>query len=331
MIAHLISDAQVRHVRPDPSKHREVVFHLSNPEPAQLVPVPAQATAARRLGTSSRPSGRLALGVLLVLVAVLGGALFLQRAQRLEPVYVAARDLPSGTVLASGDLAVAAVRLPAAELHLYLRPTRPESLAGRVLTAPVPKDALVPAAATAASSAADMVELSVRVEPGDLAQGLRPGDRVQILAAYSDGPRRGRAFVLLPGAEVIRVLRDADALGGRDRDTGVQVRLPSDHAPLVTAAIANARIFVVKAPPHPTAIQGGGGISPTSPAGPATSGPAPATTRDPLLGSGQTTTPDPAAHPGQANQRRPTTTSTDAAGPTSPPTLGGRPPRSAPR
>jgi hypothetical protein len=164
------------------------VFHLSNPEPAQLVPAGTQVTAAARLGTPSRPNGRLALGVLLVLVAVLGGALFLQRAQRLQPVYVAARDLPSGTILAGGDLAVAAVRLPAAELRLYLRPTRPESLAGRVLTTPVPKDALVPAAATAASAAdADMVELPVSVEPGDLAQGLRPGDRVQVLAAYSDG------------------------------------------------------------------------------------------------------------------------------------------------
>jgi hypothetical protein len=48
------------------------VFHLSNPDPSPLVPVQAHATATGRLGTSSRPSGRLALGVLLVLVAVLG-------------------------------------------------------------------------------------------------------------------------------------------------------------------------------------------------------------------------------------------------------------------
>ncbi|HEX6678588.1 MAG TPA: SAF domain-containing protein [Actinomycetes bacterium] len=297
------------------------MFPLSNPEPAQLVPV--QATAATRLGTSSRPDGRLALGLLLVLVAVLGGALFLQRAQRLEPVYVAARDLPSGTILAGGDLAVASVRLPAAELRLYLRPTRPESLTGRVLIAPVPKDALVPAAATAGSSAdADTVELPVRVEPGDLAQGLRPGDRVQVLAAYSDGPRRGHAFVLLPGAEVVRVLRDADALGGPDRDTGVQVRLPSDRAALVTAAIANARIFVVKAPPRPTTpAQAPGQVGPT------TTDPSTSTTGDP----GQTTT----SGPRQASQTGPTSTSTGTAGPTYPPGLGGRqparPPRSAPR
>jgi hypothetical protein len=255
MIVRLILEAQLRHVRPDPSQHREVVSHLSNPEPTPLVPVPAQAPAAARLGSSSRPRGRLALGVLLVLVAVLGGALFLQRAQRLEPVYVAARDLPSGTVLRPGDLTVAAVRLPGAELRQYLRPIPSRPPTGRVLTAPVRKDALVPLAATAASVAdADMVELPVKVDPGDLARGLRPGDLVQVLAAYSDGPRRGQAVVLLPAAEVIHVLQDPDALGGADRETGVQVRMPSDRAPLVAAAIASARIFVLKAPPRPAPL-----------------------------------------------------------------------------
>jgi hypothetical protein len=254
MIARLILEAQVRHVRPHPSTHRGVVSQLSNPEPTPLVPVPAQAPTAR-LQTSSRPRGRLALGVLLVLVAVLGGALFLQRAQRLQPVYVAARDLPSGTVLSPGDLALAAVRLPAAELRLYLRPAPSRPPTGRVLTTPVARDALVPVAATATSAAdADMVELPVKVDPGDLARGLRPGDSVRVLAAYGDGPRRGQAVVLLPAAEVIHVLQDPDALGGAERQTGVQVRMPSDRAPLVAAAIASARIFVLKAPTRPATV-----------------------------------------------------------------------------
>ena len=42
------------------------MFHLSNPEPAQLLPVQGQAGTAARLGSSARPSGRLALGLLLV-------------------------------------------------------------------------------------------------------------------------------------------------------------------------------------------------------------------------------------------------------------------------
>jgi len=39
-------------------------------------------------------NGRTALGGCLVLLAVLAGALFLDRAQRLAPVYAAAHDLP---------------------------------------------------------------------------------------------------------------------------------------------------------------------------------------------------------------------------------------------
>ena len=42
-------------------------------------------------------NGRTALGACLVLLAVLAGALFLDRSQRLAPVYAAARDLPVGT------------------------------------------------------------------------------------------------------------------------------------------------------------------------------------------------------------------------------------------
>ncbi len=111
-----------------------------------------------------------------MLVAVLGGALFLQDAQQLAPVYVAARDLSSGTVLAARDLAVVRVRLPGPELRHYLRPAAGGPPAGLVLTAPVPRDALVPAVAVAASARdAGMVELPIKADAGDIAQGLRPG------------------------------------------------------------------------------------------------------------------------------------------------------------
>jgi hypothetical protein len=81
-----------------------------------------------------------------------------------------------------------------------------------------------------------------------MAQGLRPGDRVQVLAAYTEGARRGRAVVLLPAAEVVQVFQDPAGLTGAGQDRGVQLRMPSDRAPIVAAAIATARIFVVKAP-----------------------------------------------------------------------------------
>jgi uncharacterized membrane protein YgcG len=197
-------------------------------------------------------NGRTALGAGLILFAVLAGALFLDRSQQLVPVYAAARDLPSGTQLRNGDLSVVRVRLPATALRHYLRPSPGHQIAGRVLISPVRRETLVPAGVVLASDReADLVELPVQVDQGDMAHGLRPGDSVQVLAAYTEGARRGRAVVLLPTAEVVQVLEDAAGLGATGQERGVQLRMPSDRAPIVAAAIATARIFVVKAPGRP--------------------------------------------------------------------------------
>jgi hypothetical protein len=183
------------------------------------------------------------------MVAILAGALFLQRAQRLVPVYEAARDLPSGVPLSSRDLAIVRVRLPAAELLRYARPNRYRPVVGQLLKAPLSQHMLVPAdGLTPSLEQADMVELPIRVGSGDMAQGLRPGDHVQVLAAYGDSLHSSQARLLLPRAEVVRVLEEPNGLTG-SRQSGVQVRVPSDRTALVVAAIASARVFVVKAPP----------------------------------------------------------------------------------
>ena len=213
-----------------------------------MAPSGAATPPARRLRTTGWLNGRSALGVLLVVVAVLAGALFLQRAQRLVPLYEAVRDLPSGVALSDRDLAVVRVRLPAAELRRYARPDRHRPVVGQVLTAPLRHHMLVPVEALAPSpEQADMAELPIRVGNGDMAQGLRPGDHVQVLAAYGDDLHGGQARVLLAWVEVIRVLEEPSGLAG-SRQSGVQVRLPSGRAALVVAAIASARVFVLKAP-----------------------------------------------------------------------------------
>jgi hypothetical protein len=208
-------------------------------------------------------NGRTALGAGLVVLAVLAGALFLNRAQRLVPVYAAARDLPAGTSLRNGDLMVVRVRLPTTALRHYLQPDPEQAVPGRVLAAAVRREELRPAELVlAAGQDADLVELPVQAEPGDMAQGLRPGDKVQVVAAYTEGARRGRAVVLLPAAEVVRVLEDPAGLAGAGQERGVQLRVPGDRAPVVAAAIATARIFVVKAPGP---AQGPAAAAPTPP------------------------------------------------------------------
>jgi hypothetical protein len=142
---------------------------------------------------------------------------------------------------------VVRVHLPATALRHYLQPSPDRQVSGRVLSAPVRRETLVPAGVVLASSRdAGLVELPIQVDPGDMAQGLRPGDSMQVLAAYTEGARRGRAVVLLPSAEVVQVLQDPAGLAGTGQERGVQLRMPSDRAPIVVAAVATARIFVVK-------------------------------------------------------------------------------------
>jgi len=216
---------------------------------SSLNPQPPTAASAHRLPAASWINGRTALGGCLVLLAILAGALFLDRSQRLAPVYAAARDLPAGTPLKDGDLMVIRVRLPDTALRHYLQPGPDPMVSGRVLTASVRRETLVRAGIVLASGRdAGLVELPVQVDQGDMAQGLRSGDSVQVLAAYTEGARRSRAVVLLPSAEVVQVLQDPAGLAGTGQERGVQLRMPSDRAPVVVAAIAIARIFVVKAP-----------------------------------------------------------------------------------
>jgi hypothetical protein len=272
-------------------------------------------------------NGRTALGAAVVLLAILAGALFLDRAQRLVPVYAAARDLPAGTPLRSGDLMVVRVRLPASALRHYLQPSAGRAVPGQVLTAPVRREALVPAELVLASSReAGLVELPVQVDPGDMAQGLRPGDRVQVLAAFTEGARRGRAVVLLPEAEVVQVLEDQAGLAGTGQERGVQLRIPGDRAPAVAAAIATARIFVVKAPGLATGPStdetppSGGALEPGTGADPSGSGDGPAgagTDDGPPDGASTDTVP-------------PETSSPEAGSPTTGPPGAGSPDSSSP-
>lgn len=216
-------------------------------------PMEAHATpAAHRLQPARWINLRSVLGLVLVFTAVFAGTVFLQQAQQLVPVYAAARDLPSGVPLSNGDLSLVEVRLPAAELGRYLRPEGGVPVVGRMLAVPLRQHMLVPADDLVTSrEQGNMVELAINVDHGEMLQGLRPGDHVQILGAYPDGLRKGAAQVLVDSAEVVRILEEPGGLATGRRESGVQVRLPGERSASVAAAIANGRVFIVKAPSLP--------------------------------------------------------------------------------
>jgi hypothetical protein len=255
--ADLLINRRSRHLCVTLPHTNEGASPLNSSKPAPVAP-PAT-PAVYRLETASWVNLRSVLGLVLVFGAVFAGTVVLQRAQHLVPIYAAARDLPSGVPLSSGDLSLVRVRLPAAELGRYVQPARGFSIDGRLLTTPLRRHMLVPADHLVASrEQGNMVELAINVDHGDMLQGLRPGDHVQILGAYSDGLQNGAARVLVDSAEVVRVLEESGGLATGRRESGVQVRLPAERTALVAAAIAGGRVFIVKAPslPGPPAVQG---------------------------------------------------------------------------
>jgi hypothetical protein len=135
---------------------------------------------AARLSTPRWRDGRLLLGVLLVLVAVVVGARVFAAADRETAVYVASHPLVPGEHLAPGDLVVGHVRFNAGGGR-YVAATGAAPV-GYVVTRYVGAQELVPIAALAASAPAVAASrfVTVPVEPGHVPSGLGHGDLVDV-------------------------------------------------------------------------------------------------------------------------------------------------------
>lgn len=215
---------------------------MNQPANLSLPPAPA----ARRLGQPRWRRGRVTLGAALVITAVVGGAALLRGADASSTVLTAARDLPSGVPLGEDDLQPVQVRLPEAQLAVYARPGTGAD--GARLTTGLPAGALVPAAwLVEAGVPADLIDYPVPVDPRDVPV-LRPGDRATVVASYPDAVTgtSGRSEILLPSAEVVRLLHDPGGLGTAARVQAVQVRLPKDRLAAVAQAVATGRISMAR-------------------------------------------------------------------------------------
>ena len=80
LITPLIGYARIRHLLPT------LLHPPRSVDPVQLEPPAATGGPGHRLRAATWMNGRTALGACLVLLAVLAGALFLDRSQRLAPV-----------------------------------------------------------------------------------------------------------------------------------------------------------------------------------------------------------------------------------------------------
>lgn len=148
-----------------------------------------------------------------------------------ETVLVAARDLPAGTVLASGDLTQAR----------WAVGTRPDAIAsepvGRTLASPLrrgePVTDLRLVTPSLLAGYPGLMALPVRIPDAASVALLRVGDRVDLVAA---NPEDSRAEVVARDAPVLAVPPEPETAGSGVTGRLVVLGLPESEVSVVSAA-----------------------------------------------------------------------------------------------
>ena len=220
-----------------------------------MVDLPA--APATRLRPPSWRDPRLLVGVLIVLLSVLLGAMVVGRADDTRPAYAATHPLVPGAALTTDDLRVVHVRLgDGGERYLAAGAGLP---ADRVVLRTVLPGELVPVSAVGRRDQVDVQPVGVPVA-AEQAEPLVPGTLVDVWVAARDRSQAQEAYEqprrVAQAAQVGRTLRRASGLAGTSTAT-VQVLLTQDLIPDVLGAISNgARISLVAVPGSSPAATG---------------------------------------------------------------------------
>jgi Flp pilus assembly protein CpaB len=194
---------------------------------------------------------RVAVGLLLMLVAVLGGASLIRSAQDRIPVLVAAGSVQPGEVIGSSDLRVVEMSVPAGVA--YLSASAEGQIEGRVAAEPLwDGKVLGPGSvAEAPPVAAGMVAITLLLPPESAVGGdVRSGDQVAVLSSpgvdeAGGNQQKAATTILLPDVPVLSV-RDASTSAGEGVFVTLTLRL--DEARAVAEARASGRVDLVLLP-----------------------------------------------------------------------------------
>lgn len=194
------------------------------------------------------PSGRAVVGGFLIALAAVGGygAVILNRAP-LPRFVVAATTLRVGQRITPSDLTTEPMRLPA-NLADNLAFTRPATLVGAVVVAPVQAGELLQVSDVVASPGPGRDrELSFPIAPARALDGdLRPGDRVDVLATFGQAGSAVTTAVV-EDADVVAVSASSGGLAGSsDLVITVRLRTPAEVVALVNA-VNTGEIVLVRA------------------------------------------------------------------------------------
>ena len=194
---------------------------------------------------------RVAVGLLLMLVAVLGGASLIRSAQDRIPVLVAAGSVQPGEVIGPSDLRVVEMSVPAGVA--YLSASAEGQVEGRVAAEPLwDGKVLGPGSvAEAPPVAAGMVAITLLLPPESALGGdVRSGDRVAVLSSpgvdEAGGNQQNAATtILLPDVPVLSV-RDANTSEGEGVFVTLTLRL--EEARAIAEARASGRVDLALLP-----------------------------------------------------------------------------------
>ncbi len=182
---------------------------------------------------------RLAIGVALVLVSLVGVWLVVQQSSRTEAGWSATRTLLPGETIAAGDVQPVAVRMPQSQ-HRYLAGSADP--VGLVVAATVGEGEVLPLRAVGDASSADRAAVVIDVDSA-LPRAIRAGALVDVWTAPPTDDGFATPAVLVDGAIVAGVVEDEGILAS----AAVQLELlvpRSQIAPLL-AAVSNEHALSV--------------------------------------------------------------------------------------
>jgi hypothetical protein len=203
--------------------------------------------AARRLTRPSWLDTRVALGLLLLMTAVVVGARVFAAADRYTTVYVARHALVPGEQLHQADVTVGRVRFDGESGQYVATGALP---AGYLVTRYVAPGELLPRAALTGGAAVVVASrlVTVPVAAGHLPVDLGRGDEVDVyLTSKKVAGGTGAPSLVLPAAVVDTV----DSGGGlsADETSSVVLVVPADRVAAVVRAVESGDLDLVRVPP----------------------------------------------------------------------------------
>lgn len=210
---------------------------------------------AARLASPRWLDARLAVGVLLVLVAVVAGARVFAAADTMTTVYVAAHDLVPGQHVSADDVAVGRVRLDGQGDYYVAASSAPP--VGYVVTRFVGAHEFLPAAALSARAVGDSRFVTLPVQPGHLPGELARGDRVDVYLTpkVGAGEPAPTPRLVLAGVPVESREGGARTFSG-DATLAVVLAVPRADVAAVVHAVESGTIDLVGVPASVTATGG---------------------------------------------------------------------------